>query len=804
MTTKYKIISGFLMMILLIGVMAFIGYSSLQKASDNFGEYRRLARFNVLLSDGVASMNDALGDVLSYVDLADPALLASTRGKLEAMDRYVKDAEQFVTSPERRQALERILSLSANLRDNLNRIESSLTAVLKQYQDSARPAGDAMSAALMELAKLAQEVGNADTLYEVADSLDKLASARMAITRYSETRLADDGARAKEAVNGLRDSLPPLKATVGTQNGMRLFNQVETATIEWGKVITAMVNDGNILTQNLAQFDSIHNDIAKAAQDLSAQANDLMATQGSATLQSNENSQSQMLGISIGGIIAGALLAGFISFGIIRILAELGRFAEAIAEGRFDYQVTIREKGEIGHMVKAMQAIPATLKDILTEYQGLEQSVESGSIDKQGDASRFKGDFATIVRGTNNVLSRFLALVENIPSPVVVLNKDLKIAYLNMIGRDVAGEDFHGKTCVEVFAREDNGTPDDALIKAVQSRRKASGETRAHPRGSTLDISYTAIPMLDAKGNVVSTLQLITDLTHIKDTQRKIQNVASQASSISNRVAAASEELSAQVAQVSRGAEMQRERVQSTAAAMSEMNATVLEVARSAGQASDQSEKTRSKADDGSGLVTRVVGAINNVVESAREMHTNMTELGMQAESIGGVMNVISDIADQTNLLALNAAIEAARAGEAGRGFAVVADEVRKLAEKTMEATREVGSNISSIQETTRLSIAAMEKAVSAVTQATELAGTSGAALSEIVDLASTTSNVVASIATAAEEQSATSEEINKAIEEINMVVGETTEGMIQASSAVQELSQMAQELNRVMDELPK
>ena len=196
------------------------------------------------------------------------------------------------------------------------------------------------------------------------------------------------------------------------------------------------------------------------------------------------------------------------------------------------------------------------------------------------------------------------------------------------------------------------------------------------------------------------------------------------------------------------------------------------------------------------------MNAINDVNKVGNKLHGNMQELGKQAESIGGVMNVISDIADQTNLLALNAAIEAARAGEAGRGFAVVADEVRKLAEKTMAATQEVGSNINSIQQSARVNIEEVDTAVRSVAEATDLANSSGEALGVIVELASVNSAIVASIATAAEEQSATSEEINGAIDEINRITGETTDGMIQSSEAVQELSRMAQELRRVMESL--
>jgi methyl-accepting chemotaxis protein len=235
---------------------------------------------------------------------------------------------------------------------------------------------------------------------------------------------------------------------------------------------------------------------------------------------------------------------------------------------------------------------------------------------------------------------------------------------------------------------------------------------------------------------------------------------------------------------------------------MTEMNSTVLEVARSAGQASEQAALTHSKAGEGAVVVNQLRQAIDEVNKVAATLQANMHSLGSQAESIGGVMTVISDIADQTNLLALNAAIEAARAGEAGRGFAVVADEVRKLAEKTMSATQEVSASINAIQHSTQVNVEEVNNAVRSVTTATKLAESSGEALREIVSLASASSAVVASIATAAEEQSATSEEINRSVEEINQVIGETTRGMAQSASAVQGLTHMAQELRQAMDTL--
>ncbi len=280
---------------------------------------------------------------------------------------------------------------------------------------------------------------------------------------------------------------------------------------------------------------------------------------------------------------------------------------------------------------------------------------------------------------------------------------------------------------------------------------------------------------------------------------RSFRNLVAQAMSSTSQVASAAEELSAITQETDKGIRRQQHETDQVATAINEMTATVQEVANSASSAADSTQAAASEASTGQQVVGKTVESINRLAEEVRGAGEIIHSLEKNSDKIGSVIDVIQGIAEQTNLLALNAAIEAARAGEQGRGFAVVADEVRTLASRTQNATLEIQQMIEGLQGDAGRAVQAMTTSGGQASRGVEAAAEAGEALRRITEAVNTIADMNSQIASAAEEQSAVAEEVNRNISNIAEISEHNATGSTQTAAASGELAGLSGELQQML-----
>jgi len=266
-------------------------------------------------------------------------------------------------------------------------------------------------------------------------------------------------------------------------------------------------------------------------------------------------------------------------------------------------------------------------------------------------------------------------------------------------------------------------------------------------------------------------------------------------------VAAAAEQVNITAEHIANGADKIAGQTMTVSTAGEEMSATSGDIAQNCQMAAEGAQRASQSASNGAAVVESTITVMGQIADKVQESARTVESLGERSDQIGAIIGTIEEIADQTNLLALNAAIEAARAGEHGRGFAVVADEVRALAERTTRATREIGEMIKAIQNETKGAVSAMVHGVHQVEAGTSEAAKSGDALRDILRQINDVAMQVNQIATAAEEQTATTTEISGNIQEITDVVQATAAGAHESAAAATELNATARELQRLVQQ---
>ncbi len=361
-------------------------------------------------------------------------------------------------------------------------------------------------------------------------------------------------------------------------------------------------------------------------------------------------------------------------------------------------------------------------------------------------------------------LDQQLAYLDNLPTPVMIVDTDMTVQYMNNFGTELLGRTKGGCTgekCFNLFKTDHCNTSECRVKRAMETNAIQAGETISHAGKDDMHIMYTGAPVHDKHGNVIGGMEYVADITEGKELQNylsrstacmmkamdkfadgdltvqvvceknddemsklfnsfnssvaSIRNMINRVNEAVDATASASSEISSSTEQMAAGSQEQSAQAHEVATAVEQMSSTIMETAQSSNNTASFSKEAKDEAIKGGEKITATKEGMKRIVESAQGTGQIIKELTGKTDQIGEIAQVIDDIADQTNLLALNAAIEAARAGEQGRGFAVVADEVRKLAERTTKATKEIAETIKAIQVDVRQADESMNKAGEAV-----------------------------------------------------------------------------------------
>lgn len=488
------------------------------------------------------------------------------------------------------------------------------------------------------------------------------------------------------------------------------------------------------------------------------------------TIISTLVSSSEYLGIPISGsifiIISINVILAFV-FGIIVskiITKSLGKVVFLINEidkGHLKERVNINSKDEIGIMAQAVNQLAEDLQNYVV---GSMKRISEGDFNFEIPQSDKDSEISPAINGTTRTL--------------MALNRETdaltQYSLNGMLNERGNVNNFKGGY-KEIVQGMNN------LLDAVILPIKEGSDVLAVMAKGDLTIRV--------KGKYKGDHQTI--INSINQLGDSLNNILTEVTEAVSATASAATEISSSTEELASGSEEQNRQSTEVSSAVDEMTKTIIDTTKNVGIASDASKKYGEIAQEGGRVVNETINGMNRISGVVKKSAETIQQLGRSSEQIGEIIQVIDDIADQTNLLALNAAIEAARAGEQGRGFAVVADEVRKLAERTTKATKEIALMIKQIQKDTGGAVASMEEGTKEADKGKQLADKAGESLKQIIDGADKVVNIITQVAAASEEQSSASEQISKNIEAISSVTQQSTAG-------VQQIARTAEDLNRL------
>lgn len=514
---------------------------------------------------------------------------------------------------------------------------------------------------------------------------------------------------------------------------------------------------GPRLKESITTLDVLIKDAEKKAAIVSA---DLGKTAG--------NAETLMILIVCISFAVTILFGIYITKLIVTPVHRAGEVIGALSIGSLGVRMSWNSKDEFGQMGCALNSFADSLKKYI-------QSIYTTA---NGDFS-----YERRIKDPRNemapALETIVATLKNLKLETDLMTEQYSVGNTDYVGNT---EKFNGgyKTIVEGFNKSI-----EVIITIVRDGMKSMGVI------SNGDLTHRM------EGELKNRYKIYQDT--INTLGESLENIVSQVTDAVAATVSASNQISSSSEEMASGAQEQSAQTTEIAAAVEEMTKTIFETTKNADNAANTAKKAGYVAKEGGKVVQETIEGMIRIADVVKKSAQTVQALGSSSDQIGEIIQVIDDIADQTNLLALNAAIEAARAGEQGRGFAVVADEVRKLAERTTKATKEIASMIKQIQKDTSAAVTSMELGTAEVEKGKTLTEKAGDSLREIINGSDEVVDIINMVASASQEQSAAAEQISKNIEAISSVTNQSAAGSQQIARAAEDLNSLTNNLQNTI-----
>ncbi len=542
--------------------------------------------------------------------------------------------------------------------------------------------------------------------------------------------------------------------------------------------------------------------------------------------------------------------------GPLNVAAE---YVDRISKGDIPEPITDEYQGDFNEIKNNLNLCINALNGLTTEADMLIKAAVEGRLEARGDAAQFSGSYAQLVAGINTTVETLVGHIDAMPAPAVIIDDNFNIRFISKSGAEVVGmsqEHLIGQKCYDCFKTGDCRTANCACARAMSTGMSEMGEAEAHPGGRDMIISYTGVPVRNQSGNIVGAMEIIVDQTEIRNamntlegTNQRLQNTVTDYVDFVEKVGAgnlgvkismngdehandplivlgknlnlmvdnlkdmtvqtkeAAQSLGTAATEIMSATTQQASSSSEQSASISETTTTVDEVKTISEQSIDRaqevvdaSQRTVEVSRSGKESVQYTIDSMKQIKERVSGIAENILALSGQAQQIGEIITTVNDIASQSKVLALNASVEAARAGEHGKGFAVVAVEVRNLAEQSRQATAQVKTILSDIQNAINATVMATEEGTKVVEQGAMLTTQTQEVIEQLARVIDESAQAATQVMAGGRQQASGIEQVATAMQNINQAMAQSMASTRQAEKAAQNLNELARGLTETVE----